>query len=144
LGHPPTIVTQKVYANAAIAEAVIVAGWKLDSAPILRNGLRMLEWLLAGETRNGQLSGSTRGRLAQGAGVNAVTGKRVRHEPARRVRPGRGDQADGQPGFSGRRKTGLTSLPSTSTSGSPSPSTTRSRSRRDNVHPRSLVSERTF
>ena len=44
------------YANAAIAEAVIVAGWKLDSSPILRNGLRMLEWLLAGETRNGHLS----------------------------------------------------------------------------------------
>jgi hypothetical protein len=44
------------YANAAIAEAVIVVGWKLDSAPTLRNGLGMLEWLLAGETRNGHLS----------------------------------------------------------------------------------------
>jgi hypothetical protein len=44
------------YANAAIAEAVIVAGWKLDSDPILRNGLRMLEWLLAGETHSGHLS----------------------------------------------------------------------------------------
>src|SRR4029077_10740334 len=41
------------YANAAIAEAVIVAGWKLDSDPVLRNGLRMLEWLLAGETHKG-------------------------------------------------------------------------------------------
>ena len=44
------------YANAAIAEAVIVAGWKLDSDPVLRNGLRMLEWLLAGETHRGHLS----------------------------------------------------------------------------------------
>jgi hypothetical protein len=44
------------YANAAIAEAVIVAGWKLGSDPVLRNGLRMLEWLLAGETREGHLS----------------------------------------------------------------------------------------
>jgi hypothetical protein len=44
------------YANASIAEAVIVAGWKLGSDPVLRNGLRMLEWLLAGETRNGHLS----------------------------------------------------------------------------------------
>ena len=39
------------YANAAIAEAVIVAGWKLGEDPVLRNGLRMLEWLLAGETQ---------------------------------------------------------------------------------------------
>jgi len=44
------------YANAAIAEAVIVAGWRLGRDPVLRNGLRMLEWLLAGETRNGHLS----------------------------------------------------------------------------------------
>ncbi len=44
------------YANASIAEAVIVAGWKLGSDPVLRNGLRMLEWLLAGETRDGHLS----------------------------------------------------------------------------------------
>jgi hypothetical protein len=44
------------YANAAIAEAVIVAGWKLESDPVLRGGLRMLEWLLAGETRGGHLS----------------------------------------------------------------------------------------
>jgi hypothetical protein len=44
------------YANAAIAEAVIMAGWKLGSDPVLRNGLRMLEWLLACETRNGHLS----------------------------------------------------------------------------------------
>ena len=44
------------YANAAIAEAVIVAGAKLGEDDLLRNGLRMLEWLLAGETRNGHLS----------------------------------------------------------------------------------------
>ena len=42
------------YANAAIAEAVIVTGEKL-AATTLRNGLRMLDWLLAGETRNGHL-----------------------------------------------------------------------------------------
>ena len=44
------------YANAAIAEAVIVAGDKLGRDHLLRNGLRMLAWLLAGETRNGHLS----------------------------------------------------------------------------------------
>src|SRR6476659_1149863 len=44
------------YANAAIAEAVIVAGEKLGRDHLLRSGLRMLGWLLAGETRNGHLS----------------------------------------------------------------------------------------
>ena len=44
------------YANAAIAEAVIVTGEKLGRDHLLRNGLRMLEWLLAGETRDGHLS----------------------------------------------------------------------------------------
>ena len=44
------------YANAAIAEAVIVAGWKLGQDRVLRNGLRMLEWLLVAETRDGHLS----------------------------------------------------------------------------------------
>jgi hypothetical protein len=44
------------YANAAIAEAVIVAGDKLGHAAVLRNGLRMLEWLLTTETRDGHLS----------------------------------------------------------------------------------------
>jgi hypothetical protein len=44
------------YANAAIAEAVIVIGDKLNREPVLRGGLRMLEWLLAGETRDGHLS----------------------------------------------------------------------------------------
>ena len=44
------------YANAAIAEAVIVAGDKLGRGPVLRTGLRMLEWLLTTETRDGHLS----------------------------------------------------------------------------------------
>jgi hypothetical protein len=44
------------YANAAIAEAVIVAGDKLGHDLVLRNGLRMLEWLLTTETREGHLS----------------------------------------------------------------------------------------
>ena len=44
------------YANAAIAEAVIVAGHKLGRDHLMRNGLRMLGWLLAGETRKGHLS----------------------------------------------------------------------------------------
>ena len=44
------------YANAAIAEAVIAIGEKLGRDDLLRNGLRMLGWLLAGETRNGHLS----------------------------------------------------------------------------------------
>jgi hypothetical protein len=44
------------YANAAIAEAVIVAGAKLGRGRVLRNGLRMLDWLLTVETRDGHLS----------------------------------------------------------------------------------------
>jgi hypothetical protein len=44
------------YANAAIAEALIVAGWKLGRDRVLRNGLRMLRWLLTTETRDGHLS----------------------------------------------------------------------------------------
>jgi hypothetical protein len=44
------------YANAAIAEATIVAGRYLGEDRLLRNGLRMLEWLLAIETRDGHLS----------------------------------------------------------------------------------------
>ena len=44
------------YANAAIAEAAIVAGHKLGRDHLLRNGLRMLSWLLTGETRKGHLS----------------------------------------------------------------------------------------
>jgi hypothetical protein len=44
------------YANAAIAEAVILAGWTLGRDLVLRNGLRMLDWLLALQTRGGHLS----------------------------------------------------------------------------------------
>jgi hypothetical protein len=44
------------YANAAIAEAVIVAGSKLGRDRVLRDGLRMLEWLLTVESRDGHLS----------------------------------------------------------------------------------------
>ena len=43
-------------ANAAIAEAVIVSGRHLGNDRMLRNGLRMLEWLLATETKDGHLS----------------------------------------------------------------------------------------
>ena len=62
IGEPPANpawpwpATRLSYANAAIAEAVIVAGWKLGQDRVLRNGLRMLEWLLAVETRDGHLS----------------------------------------------------------------------------------------
>jgi hypothetical protein len=54
------------YANAAIAEAVIVAGWKLRDDRVLRNGLRMLGWLLAGETSKGHLSVVPAGGWGQG------------------------------------------------------------------------------
>jgi len=54
------------YANAAIAEAVIVAGQQLGDAQVLSNGLRMLDWLLAGETRQGHLSVVPAGGWGQG------------------------------------------------------------------------------
>jgi hypothetical protein len=44
------------YANGAIAETVIAAGSKLGDDRTLRDGLRMLEWLIRGETRDGHLS----------------------------------------------------------------------------------------
>ena len=44
------------YANAAIAEAVIVSGAYLGEDRLLRSGLHMLAWLLAAETRDGHLS----------------------------------------------------------------------------------------
>jgi len=44
------------YANAAIAEALIVAGDKLGRPQVRSDGLRMLGWLLRVETRNGHLS----------------------------------------------------------------------------------------
>jgi hypothetical protein len=43
-------------ANAAIAEAVIASGSHLGNDRMLRNGLRMLKWLLTTETQNGHLS----------------------------------------------------------------------------------------
>jgi hypothetical protein len=56
------------YANAAIAEAVIVAGSRLGEDAVLRNGLRMLEWLLAVETRDGHLSVVPAGGWGRGEG----------------------------------------------------------------------------
>src|SRR5579859_235260 len=44
------------HANGAVAEAVIVIAEQLGRDDLLRTGLRMLGWLLAGETRNGWLS----------------------------------------------------------------------------------------
>src|SRR5258708_7955413 len=44
------------YANAAFAEAIIVAGWRLGRDRTLHSGLQMLEWLLTVETRLGHLS----------------------------------------------------------------------------------------
>jgi hypothetical protein len=57
-GNPawPWPARRLTYANAAIAEAVIVAGWRLGRDRILRSGLLMLEWLLGVETRDGHLS----------------------------------------------------------------------------------------
>ena len=52
----PWPVPRLSHANAAIAEAVIVAGDQLGRDDLLRTGLRMLDWLLAAETRNGHLS----------------------------------------------------------------------------------------
>jgi hypothetical protein len=54
------------YANATIAEAVIVAGRELGNDRVLRNGLHMLDWLLAGETRTGHLSVVPAGGWGQG------------------------------------------------------------------------------
>lgn len=44
------------YANAAIPEAMIVAGDALDDQGLLSDGLRLLDWLLTIQTRNGHLS----------------------------------------------------------------------------------------
>lgn len=44
------------YASAAFAEAVIVSGRHLGDDRMLRNGLRMLTWLLMAGTRDGHLS----------------------------------------------------------------------------------------
>jgi hypothetical protein len=74
IGEPPADVAwpwptaRLSYANATIAEAVIVAGEKLGRGHLLRNGLRMLGWLLAGETRNGHLSVVPAGGWGRGEG----------------------------------------------------------------------------
>jgi hypothetical protein len=52
----PQSASRLSYASAAIAEAVIVSGHYLGDDRLLRKGLRMLEWLLATETRDGHLS----------------------------------------------------------------------------------------
>jgi hypothetical protein len=44
------------YANASIAEALMSAGSKLGDEPLMRDGLRMLGWLLDLETLSGHLS----------------------------------------------------------------------------------------
>jgi hypothetical protein len=46
------------YANAAIPEALIIAGRALDDEVVLGEGLGLLAWLLSIETRNGHLSPS--------------------------------------------------------------------------------------
>jgi hypothetical protein len=52
----PWPVPRLSHANAAIAEAVIATGDQLGRDDLLRTGLRMLDWLLAGESPNGHLS----------------------------------------------------------------------------------------
>ena len=95
IGEPPAIphgrwpAPRLSYANAAIAEAVIVAGWKLGEDRVLRNGLRMLEWLLAGETRNGHLSVVPAGGWGQGEPAPRLRSAADRGRRAgRRVCPG--------------------------------------------------------
>src|SRR5580693_3158360 len=44
------------YANASIAEALIVAGDALPDGPALSHGLRLLDFLLRSQTRDGHLS----------------------------------------------------------------------------------------
>ena len=77
------------YANAAIAEAVIVAGHKLGRGRLLRNGLRMLDWLLAGETRNGHLSVVPAGGWAAARTVPLSTSTRPRWRRSRTPALGR-------------------------------------------------------
>jgi hypothetical protein len=54
------------YANAALAEAVIIAGAYLGREAVLRRGLTMLEWLLETETHRGHLSVTPVGGWATG------------------------------------------------------------------------------
>lgn len=65
------------YANAAIAEAVIVSGHYLGEDRLLRDGLRMLKWLLATQTRDGHLSvASQQGRSPGEAGRRPASDQR--------------------------------------------------------------------
>ena len=52
------------YANAALAEVVITAGWVLGDDRLLANGLRMLAWLCDVQCEAGHLSVDPRRRLA--------------------------------------------------------------------------------
>lgn len=59
------------YANAAICEALIVAGALIDRMDIIHRGLGLLEWLVGRETCNGHLSPTPVG----GAGPNDSSGR---------------------------------------------------------------------
>jgi hypothetical protein len=54
------------YSNAAIAEALILAGGALPNSPALRRGLALLEFLLRTETRDGHLSVTPAGGRGRG------------------------------------------------------------------------------
>ena len=88
------------YANASVAEALIVAGEALPDGPALRRGLSLLKFLLRTETRDGHLSvtpAGGRGRDDVGPGfdqqpieVSALADAcgsafRIRHQPSWRT-----------------------------------------------------------
>ncbi|WP_436523618.1 glycosyltransferase [Actinoplanes sp. HUAS TT8] len=54
--HWPWPQDRLTYANAALAEVLILAGDLLDDPPALADGLRMLSWLLDIQTSDGHLS----------------------------------------------------------------------------------------
>lgn len=54
------------YGNGSTVEAVIAAGAQLGRERVLRDGLAMLEWLLATETRGGHLSVTPAGGWGRG------------------------------------------------------------------------------
>ncbi|MDY7106546.1 MAG: glycosyltransferase [Actinomycetota bacterium] len=54
------------YANAALAEALVVAGDVLERPDLLADGLAMLEWLLERETLDGHLSPTPAGGAGPG------------------------------------------------------------------------------
>jgi hypothetical protein len=61
------------YANASIAEALIVAGDALPDGPALSRGLSLLEFLLRSETRDGHLSVTPAGAAAATTYAPATT-----------------------------------------------------------------------